>query len=250
MKIVGIIPARYASTRYPGKPLALLLGKPLIYWVWGRAKQVKLLNDLIVATDDQRIVRAVERFSGKAMLTSKKCRSGTERCAEAARKISADFIVNIQGDEPLISPLVITQVINASYKEKDVFLTTAVVKIRNKEEYLDENIVKVVFDHNNYALYFSRAPVPYPQGGVIERFSFYKHLGVYVYPKKSLLEFKSLLPTPLEKIENLEPLRILENGYRIRIVLVKKDSYSVETPADLQKVEQILEKHKHFFYIK
>jgi len=244
MKIVGIIPARYGSTRYPGKPLALLLGKPLIEWVWNQAKKATLLNDLIVATDDRRIVEKVEKFGGKAVLTSKKCKNGTERCAEVAKKINADFIINIQGDEPLISPRTINEVTTFSFKEKDAFLVTVAIKMQNREEYLDKNIVKVVCDRNGYALYFSRAPIPYPQGGVAERYFFYKHLGIYAYPRNSLLKFVSLPSTTLEKIEGLEQLRVLELGYKIKVASVKDDSYGVDTPEDLQKIERMLESQK------
>lgn len=241
MKIVGIIPARYGSTRYPGKPLALILGKPLIEWVWNNAKKVKIFSDLIIATDDKRIIENVEKFGGKAVLTSKKWRSGSERCTEIARQIHSDLIVNIQGDEPLISPRTIKQVIDAARKEKTASLVTAAVKTNNREEYLDKNTVKVVCDQKGYALYFSRAPIPYPRGGVIEHYFCYKHLGIYVYPKDFLLKFITLTPTLLERIENLEQLRVLEHGYKIKVVLVKENSYSIDTPADLQKVEKILE---------
>lgn len=247
MKIVGVIPVRYGSTRYPGKPLALLLGKPMVQWVWEEARKVKLLNDLIIATDDQQILERAKKFGAKVLMTSKKHRSGTERCAEVAKKISTDLIVYLQGDEPLILAKTITNVVEVAKevftsKEKNVFLTTAAVRIKNQDEFRDENIVKIVCARNGYALYFSRAPLPYPQGGVIEKYSFYKHIGIFVYPKKELLRFINLPVGNLEKIENLEQLRILEHGFKIRIVLVKEDTHSVETPADLSLVERILEK--------
>ncbi len=241
MKITGIIPVRYNSVRYPGKPLALLLGKPMVQWVWERTRKVGLMNNLIIATDDRRIFERAEKFGAEVMMTSKKCRSGTERCAEVARKIHSDLIVNIQGDEPLISPRTIEEVIHAAGKEKTASLVTAAVKTNNREEYLDKNIVKVVSDRKGYALFFSRAPIPYPQQGVTEQYFCHKHLGIYAYPRDFLLKFTTLAPALLEKIEKLEQLRVLEYGYKIKVVLVKGNSYSVDTPADLQKVEEILE---------
>lgn len=241
MKIVGIIPARYGSTRYPGKPLALLRGRPLIQWVWEQAGRVKMLDDLIVATDDRRILETVKKIGGKALMTSRKCKSGTERCAEVAKKLTADLVVYIQGDEPLVSPQTITKVIKVAVKEKGTFLTTAAVKIRDRDEFTDENMVKIVCDYKGYALYFSRAPIPYPQGGVIEQYFAYKHVGIFVYPKSYLLKFVNLRQGTLEKVENLEQVRILEHGFKIKIVPVKEDSHSVETPVDLQIVERMLE---------
>ncbi|HCJ67443.1 MAG TPA: 3-deoxy-manno-octulosonate cytidylyltransferase, partial [Elusimicrobia bacterium] len=212
-----------------------------VQWVWEEAKKVKFLNDLIIATDDRQILERAEKFGADVMMTSKKWRSGTERCAEVARKISADLIVYLQGDEPLVLAKTIDKVIEIARKEKNVFLTTAAVKIRNRDEFRDENMVKVVCSYDGYALYFSRAPIPYPQGGLIEYYSFYKHMGIFVYPKERLLKFVTLPVGTLEKIENLEQLRILEHGFKIRIVLVKEDTHSVETPADLSLVEKILE---------
>lgn len=247
MKIVGIIPARYGSTRYPGKPLALLMGKPMLQWVWEEAKKVKFLDDLIIATDDEQVFGTAKKIGAKVMMTAKKWKSGTERCAEVAKKTSADLIVYLQGDEPLVLAKTITEVIEIAKevitsKEKNVFLTTAAVKIKNRDEFLDENMVKIVTDRKGYALYFSRATIPYPQGGVIEHYSFYKHIGIFVYPREALLKFITFPIGALEKIENLEQLRILENGFKIRIVPVKENTHTVETPADLSLVEKILEK--------
>jgi len=244
MRIVGIIPVRYGSTRYPGKPLALLLGKPMVQWVWEEARKVKFFNDLIIATDDQRILEKAKKFGAQVMMTAKKWRSGTERCVEVAKKISADLIVYLQGDEPLILAKTIEKVVGIAKRERSVFLTTAAVKIKSRNEILDENMVKIVCDRNGYALYFSRASIPYPQGGMFEDHSFYKHIGIFVYPRESLLKFVTLPGGTLEKIENLEQLRILEHGFKIRIVLVKEDTHSVETPVDLSLVEKILEKRR------
>ena len=233
MKIIGIIPARLKSTRFPEKVIANLSGKPLIQWTYEQAKQSRYLEDLIVAADDPKIVDIVQDFGGRAVLTSKEHKSGSERVAEAAASLDADIIVNIQGDEPLISPLSIDNLITAFYNNS-IEIATLIYPIQDKEELKDPNVVKVVIDKNNFALYFSRAEIPYC----------YKHIGVYAYTKEFLLLFNQLSYSKLEKAERLEQLRILENGYKIKTVIAESDSISVDTEEDLKKVKKIIKNNK------
>ncbi len=237
MKAIGIIPARLKSKRFPEKLIANLLGKPLIQWVYEQAKGARYLEDLIVAADDRRIVDIVQDFGGRAVLTSKEHKSGSERVAEVAASLDADIIVNIQGDEPLINPLSIDNLITAFYNNS-IEIATLIYPIQDKEELKDPNVVKVVIDKNNFALYFSRAEIPY----------FYKHIGVYAYTKDFLLLFRQLAHSKLEKAEKLEQLRILENGYKIKAVIAESDStgrstISVDTKEDLRRVEEILRRN-------
>lgn len=241
LKIVGIIPARYKSRRFPGKPLADIDGKPLIEWTYRQAKKAKILEKVIVATDDRRIFRTVEGFGGKACLTSAKHKSGTDRIAEVVRKLKipqTGIVVNIQGDEPLLAPITISQLIRPLLKDKTVDMSTMSYRIRNKEEIENPNIVKVTTDKEGYALYFSRSCIPYPE----TRGEFFKHLGIYAYRTKFLLKFAGLMPTELEKRERLEQLRALENGYRIKVVESQFDPVEVDTPEDIKKVLKELKK--------
>ena len=237
-KVVVIIPARYNSTRFEGKPLAEINGKPMIYHVYQRSKKAKCVDDVIVATDDERIKNAVEKFNGKAVMTSKEHRSGTDRVAEVAKKIDADIIVNIQGDEPLIDPEAIEQAVMPLVEDKNIRMCTLMTKIANEAEYDDTNIVKVVTDKEGFALYFSRALIPYPREK--EHLKVYKHIGIYDYRKDFLLELADMQPTPLEQIECLEQLRVLENGSKIKVVETDYDSISVDTPKDLEVVKEII----------
>ena len=204
LKIVGIIPSRYASQRLPAKPLADIHGKPMVQHVYERAKQSRLLTDVIIATDDERIESAVKKFGGKPVMTPSTIQSGSDRVAFAARSLGADIIVNLQGDEPLIEPAMIDQTIQLLIDDAAAVVGTAVKKITSLDELLTPNIVKVVIDKNNYALYFTRSLVPFVRDSTeatdwLKRAVFYKHFGIYVYRNSFLQHFTSLASTPLEK---------------------------------------------------
>ncbi len=234
--ITAIIPARYDSTRFPGKPLALIAGRPMIEWTYANAKKCKLLSAVIVATDDSRIAAAVEGFGGDVCLTSSEHPSGTDRIAEAADKLDlpADsIVVNIQGDEPLIRPATVRSVIEPLLEDDSLQMSTASYRIRKDEEIDNPNIVKVVTDKKGCALYFSRSLIPYSSG---KREVFYKHIGLYGYRKSFLARFSGLEPSPLEKREKLEQLRALENGFKIMVVKSDSDPVEVDVPGDIEKV--------------
>lgn len=237
VEVIGIIPARYQSTRFPGKPLADICGKPMIQHVYERARAAAVLDDVLVATDDERIYQAVEGFGGKAVMTSPEHPTGTDRLAEVAAGLTADIIVNIQGDEPLLSPESIEQAVKPLLEDETLVMSTLKLRVEDPEEALDPNVVKVVTDAAGNALYFSRAPIPYPREGTA---TYYKHIGLYVYRRDFLLKFASLPPTPLEQVEKLEQLRALENGYQIRVVETDYAAIGVDTPQDLEKVRKIL----------
>ncbi len=255
MEITAIIPARYGSTRFEGKPLADILGKPMIQWVYEGVYQSKLVGDIIVATDDQRIFETVKAFGGKAMMTSPDHPTGTDRVAEAARKTRADLIVNVQGDEPLIKGSIIDKAIRPLLKDEGLHMSTLMTKVREVKDWLNPNQGKVVVDQKGFALYFSRSPIPFPRDMNMEqilqdssekRWFFskrvFKTIGLYVYRRNFLFRLAKMKPTPLEKIEKLEQLRVLENGYKIKVVPVDYEPLSVDTPADLEKVVQFLTK--------
>ena len=240
MKSIGIIPSRFASKRFPGKPLALIKGKTLIERVWLRAKKSRLLDEVVIATDDKRIFDAASSFKAKAVMTSRKCRSGTDRLAEVARRKGKKYgiFINIQGDEPLISPELIDRLVSALKKDPSAKVVTAVYPIREKSEITDPNVVKAVLDKKGFAIYFSRCPVPFNRlGGKV---TYYKHLGIYGYKKDFLKAFSSMAQTPLEKAEQLEQLRVLENGFNIKAVIAKQDSFGVDVPSDIKKIERMV----------
>lgn len=242
MKIAAFIPARYSSTRLEGKPLALIAGKPMVQWVYERARAAKLPADVSVATDDERIFRAVESFGGRVVMTSSAHRSGTDRIAEAAAGTDADIIVNVQGDEPLLEPELIDAAVKPMLDDPGLQLSTLKTRITHAEEYHNPNAVKVVTDRDGFALYFSRSPLPYAKTPFDDMPApAYKHIGLYVYRKGFLLKFSKLKPTPLEESESLEQLRALENGYRIKVVEVSYNPVSVDTLEDLEKVRGIME---------
>jgi len=240
MEVVGIIPARFEATRFPGKPLAKILGKPMIQWVYERAKKSKNLEAVIVATDSQQIYQQVKSFGGEVVLTSNKHQSGTSRVAEVAAQLDVEIIVNIQGDEPLISAQAIDDAIKPFLTNPDIYMATLKHKIIDKNDLANPNIVKVVTDKNDFALYFSRALIPFitpPYTSYI-----YKHIGLYVYRKEFLLKLVQLPPTRLEQVEKLEQLRVLENGYKIKVIKTDYSSIGVDTEADLEKVTKILDR--------
>jgi len=249
-KVVGVIPARFASVRFPGKVLALLWGKPLVQHVYERAKQAQTLSEVIVATDDERVKATVERFGGKCVMTSPEHPSGTDRIAEVAQTLDADVVVNIQGDEPLIAPEAINAAVQPFFSDPSLKMTTLATPIVDEGEYRNPNVVKVVVSQEGFALYFSRSPLPYfrPRGRMDETPPFrlpagalvrpLRHIGLYAYRRDFLLQFARWQPTPLERTEGLEQLRALEHGVRIKVVVTPYLSISVDTPEDLQRLEQ------------
>ena len=249
--IVAIIPARYGSTRLPAKPLLDLAGKPMVQHVYERTKKAKLVEQVIVATDDERVVRAVEAFQGEVVMTPRDVRSGSDRVALVAGDLpSASIIVNVQGDEPLIEPAMIDEAIRPLVDDETILVGTLVKRIDAGIELANPNIVKVVLDTNGFAMYFSRSPIPYgstdPKGR--EPFvrdgkspeAFYKHIGLYVFRRDFLLKFASLSESTLERVEKLEQLRILEHGYRIKATVTKYDSVPVDTLDDAERVAALL----------
>lgn len=245
MKIVGIIPARFASTRFPGKPLALIAGKPLIQHVVEQCQKAKSLSEVVVATDDERIAGAAKTFC-RVEMTRADHPSGSDRIAEVAGRIPCDAIVNIQGDEPLIDPAVIDAVANALAGDK---MSTAATPIKNPAEYDNPNVVKVVVNAGGRALYFSRRTIPYlreaasrPVNEQLAAFPFLKHLGIYGFRRETLLRLVKFPVSPLENAEKLEQLRALDHGIGIAVVKVDYDSIGVDMPEDVARVEEILKK--------
>lgn len=244
LKTVAFIPARYASSRFPGKPLALIAGTPMIQHVYQRVSEAKKVDEVYVATDDRRIAEAVEGFGGKCIMTSPSLRSGTDRCAEAAKKVKADIIANIQGDEPVISPSTIDAAVSALTRSPRSVMSTAAVRITDPALLESENVVKVVTARSGDALYFTRAVAPHlrgiDRGEYLRHFRFLKHLGIYVYRREFLRKITKLTETPLESAEKLEQLRVLENGHAIRVAVVEEDTISVDVPADIATVEEFM----------
>jgi len=241
MDAIGIIPARFHSTRFEGKVLADINGKPMIQHVWERAKQAKLLDDLIVACDDERIYKTVKEFGGNAIFTAKGHASGTDRITEIANPLDVKIVVNIQADEPMLHPSIIDSVVESLRMDEALSVATVIKKIEHPEEIHDPNVVKVVIDKNNFALYFSRLPIPFVRDEQNQEMVYYKHLGLYGYTKDFLFIYKNLPQSRLEKLEKLEQLRILENGYRIKVVETKFETYGVDTPQDLLKVRKMVQ---------
>ena len=240
MKILCVIPARYASTRLPGKPLADVVGKPMIQHVYERSAQATIPQQVVVATDDEKVFQAVQQFGGKVVMTSSEHQTGTDRLAEVASKYAeVDVIINVQGDEPLIDPKVIDELAQ-EFLNDTALQMASVMSIMDTEDYQNPNAVKVVTDLNNNALYFSRSLLPYPR--VAGKANVYKHIGIYAYKKDFLLKFAKLEPTPLEQSESLEQLRALENGYKIKMIKTKSKFIGVDSIEDLQTVNELLRK--------
>jgi len=242
MDAIGIIPARYGSTRFPGKVIAELCGKPIIQWVWEKASEAKYLDELVVATDDDRIESVVRSFGGKVVFTAKEHLTGTDRLTEVVNPIDTKIIVNIQADEPLIHPTMIDDVTTALLENPTINMATVAKKIEGHEQIMDHNVVKVVMDTNGFALYFSRSPIPYVRYTKEneKKSFFYKHIGLYSYTKDFLFTFTNLPVLNLEKSECLEQLRALENGYRIKVIETKYDTIGVDTPRDLERIKDKL----------
>jgi 3-deoxy-manno-octulosonate cytidylyltransferase (CMP-KDO synthetase) len=250
MAVTAIIPARYGSTRLPGKPLANIGGKPMIQHVYESTARAREVDRVIVATDDRRVEDAVRGFGGEVMMTAKDHASGTDRLAEVAKKIQADLLVNVQGDLPFIQSDTITRVVKPLRRNRSIPMGTACTAIFEKAEWQNQNVVKVVTDAKGFALYFSRAPIPFMRNDISQAAGSvpgaeakvwgYRHLGLYVYRRDFLLKFARLRPTLLERTESLEQLRALVHGYRIFVAQVDERSVEVDTPSDLVKAERYL----------
>jgi len=247
MAVVAIIPARYGSTRLPGKPLADIGGKPMIQHVYENVAKARVLDRVIVATDDRRVEGAVRGFGGEVMMTSKRHRSGTDRLAEVARKLNAQWLVNVQGDLPFIKAETISRAVRPMLRRRSIPMATVCSPIYDEQEWRNPNIVKVVKDRNGFAIYFSRALIPYPRSVVSQASTGtgkvwgYRHLGLYVYRRDFLLKFARLRPTVLEQTESLEQLRALYYGYRIFVADVDDCSVEVDTPADLNLAQRYVQ---------
>jgi 3-deoxy-manno-octulosonate cytidylyltransferase (CMP-KDO synthetase) len=245
MAVVAIIPVRYGSTRFPGKPLAPIGGKPMIQHVYENTARASGLDRVIVATDDERIFAAAKNFGAEAMMTSSKHESGTDRLAEVAKKIRADWVVNVQGDLPFIRSETIRRTLKPLKQDRKIPMGTARTPIYDRDEWMNPNVVKVVTDRQGFALYFSRAPIPYKRDGAHEAqpngLLGHRHVGIYVYRREFLLKFARMRQTELERTEKLEQLRALANGYRISLADVDEPSVEVDTPADLEKAEAYLQ---------
>ncbi len=241
MRAIGVIPARWGSTRFEGKVLAQINGKPMIEHVWRRARQSRLLKEVIIACDDERIARAAEKFGAKAVLTSREHACGTDRVAQVAADVSAEIIVNIQGDEPLIHHNVIDDLVAALRSDRSSKMATAIKVIQSAKELANPNVVKVVVDARGNALYFSRSVIPYDRDKAgIGKTKYYKHLGIYAYRRNFLLKFRGMPKSRLEQAEQLEQLRALEAGVKIKTVLTDVETIGVDTPEDLARVTKIL----------
>lgn len=241
MEVIGIIPARYASTRFEGKVLADILGKPMLQHVWERAKQARALDDLIIACDDERIASAAKAFGAKFVMTSKSHASGSDRLCEAINPLDVRVVVNIQADEPLIHPTMIDNVARALLENSSFPVATVMKAIDDEALLNDPNTVKVVIDKNNFAVYFSRAAIPYhAKNSGLSVPIYFKHIGLYGYTKDFLFIYKNLPVSYLERVECLEQLRILEDGFKIKVIETKYDTIGVDTPEDLERVKEFL----------
>ncbi|MEO6883601.1 MAG: 3-deoxy-manno-octulosonate cytidylyltransferase [Bacteroidia bacterium] len=242
MEFIGIIPARFASTRFPAKPLAIINGKPMIQLVFEQAKKAKSLSKVIVATDDKRIENCVKNFGGEVVMTSEKNRSGTDRCAEVSDKLDLSenaVIINIQGDEPFIH-LEQIDLVASCFKNENTQIATLVKRIKTIEELQNQNTPKVILNKLNEAVYFSRAAIPFyrgkPQEDWLKNYFYYKHIGIYAYKATILKELSQLEESSLEIAESLEQLRWIENGYKIKAAVTELESIAIDTPEDIQKI--------------
>lgn len=238
MNVIGVIPARFESSRFPGKVLANIAGRTMIQWVWEAANKSTMLEDLIIATDDEKVIKAAETFGAKAVMTSKDYSSGTDRICEVVNPLDVKVIINIQADEPLINCSTIDELARTLLEDTSIQMATLRHKIGDSDELNDPNVVKVVSDKDGFALYFSRSLIPCSLSS--EAQEIYKHIGMYAYTKDFLFTFANLTPSFLEQAENLEQLRALEHGYKIKVIDASCDSISVDTPRDLEKVREKL----------
>ncbi|MDD2927897.1 MAG: 3-deoxy-manno-octulosonate cytidylyltransferase [Candidatus Omnitrophica bacterium] len=243
MDVIGVIPARFSSTRFEGKILAKISGQPMLQVVYERAKQARLLEDIIIACDHELVADTAREFGAKVVMTSKSHISGTDRISEVVNPLDVKIVVNIQADEPLIHPSMIDSVASALLDDKNLNMATLMKKIEDPAIVNDPNVVKVVVDKNNFALYFSRAAIPYlALNSEARQPAYFKHIGLYGYTKDFLFTYKNLPVSDLEKTERLEQLRALEEGFRIKVIETNFDTVGVDTPEDLEKVKLILEK--------
>lgn len=249
MDAIGIIPARYGSTRFEGKLLADFCGKPVIQHTWENAKKSKSIEDLIIATDDKSIYNSCKGFGAKVVYTSKAHKSGSDRLTEVVSAVDTKVVVNIQADEPLVHPSMIDDAVSPILKNKNIYMTTLCHKIKSEQEVLDPNVVKVVMDRDGFALYFSRAPIPYNPDPRLPAPNHYKHIGLYAYTKDFLFTFKSLPQSKLEKTEKLEQLRVIENGYKIKVIETKYDTIGIDTREDLQKAIEFVKGAKQMSFL-
>jgi len=243
MDVIGVIPARYSSTRFAGKLLADIMGKPMLQHVWERAKLSRMLDDLIIACDNEIILKAAIEFGAKAVMTSREHTCGTDRISEVVNPLDVKIIVNIQGDEPLIHPMMIDSLARALLEDRSLNMATVMKRIADVTQVADPNVVKVVVDKDNFALYFSRAPIPYLAAGLeINQVAYYKHIGLYAYTKDFLFIYKNLPVSNLEKAEKLEQLRVLSEGFKIKVIETKFDTVGVDTPEDLERAKGQIQK--------
>jgi 3-deoxy-manno-octulosonate cytidylyltransferase (CMP-KDO synthetase) len=254
---VGVIPARYGSSRLPGKPLADLQGKPLLYHVYHRASQAQTLDEVWIATDDERVYNAAKSFGATVMMTRSDHRSGTDRIAEAAAASTAEIIVNIQGDEPLMDPFVVDDAVRILREDVGAEMATLRAPIHDFEDVLNPNVVKVVTDEHGYAVYFSRAPIPYPRAKGLSGSSlqeivrnnprllkhYYRHIGLYAYRRRFLMQFSKWEPSPLELLEDLEQLRAIEHGTKIKVATAPAAPMGIDTPEDLERIRRMVERN-------
>ncbi len=247
MRKVAVIPARWQSTRLKGKVLADINGKPMIQHVWERVKRAHEIDDVVIAADKERVMKAVKSFGAKAVFTSPEQPSGTDRIAEVASTVDADIYINVQADEPLVHPLMVDMLAQVFEYEKNIQMATLIKRIHNAEEIFDPNVVKCVVDRKGFALYFSRSPIPYIRsqeaGGAYTPDvggRFFKHIGMYSYTKDFLFTYTNLPKSTLELDEKLEQLRVLEHGYKIKTIETRYDTIGVDTAADLEKVKKLL----------
>jgi 3-deoxy-manno-octulosonate cytidylyltransferase (CMP-KDO synthetase) len=246
MKAIGVLPARWASTRLPGKVLVKIAGKSMLERVWTRVKGAKELVDVIIACDEPHVLDAAKAFGAKAVLTRKDHASGSDRVAEVAALTDADIVVNIQADEPLIDPLVIDALVKSLREDKTCVLATAIKRIISIDEFRNPNVVKVVIDQKQCALYFSRSPIPFKRDGACveaDVTNYFKHLGIYAYRREFLFEYCRWSKSFLEQEECLEQLRVLEAGYKIKTVETTMETIGVDTPADIVRVETYMKAH-------
>lgn len=251
MKVVAIIPSRYGATRFPGKPLALLRGKPMIQHVYERASEVRVLDRIIVATDDERIAEVIRNINGEIAMIHSNYPTGTDALAQVAQEVEAEIVVNIQGDLPVFYPAIIEDAVSILVRSPHAVMSTVKTPIYKWAQWHNPNVVKIVTDREEYAIYFSRSPIPFNRDlcslsrkGNSETILGYRHIGLYVYRKDFLLSFITLPQTSLEQIERLEQLRVLESGYRIVVSNTEHGTMEIDTPKDLQKAERILKKRE------
>ncbi|KAG6577375.1 3-deoxy-manno-octulosonate cytidylyltransferase, mitochondrial [Cucurbita argyrosperma subsp. argyrosperma] len=241
-RVVGIIPARFASSRFQGKPLVEILGKPMIQRTWERARMATTLDCVVVATDDAKIAQCCKEFGADVVMTSESCRNGTERCNEALQKLEKkyDIVVNIQGDEPLIEPDIIDGIVKALQAAPDAVFSTAVTSLR-PEDAFDPNRVKCVVDNRGYAIYFSRGLIPFNKSGKVNlQYPYLLHLGIQSFDSKFLSTYPELEPTPMQLEEDLEQLKVLEHGYKMKVIKVDHEAHGVDVPEDVEKIESYM----------